>query len=97
MLQVAQPLWCDKRDDADDGVAYGKDTPQHADRFGVADIICRVHVGGLDVLYLRTHVDVAMWLPISSSSMRARCLVIARPFSKNDTSTRNCSTVISTP
>lgn len=27
VLQVAEPLRCNERDDTDDGVAYGKDTP----------------------------------------------------------------------
>lgn len=55
VLEIAQPLRRDERDDADDGVTYGEDTPKHADRLGVADVIRRVHMGGLDVLYLGAH------------------------------------------
>lgn len=52
MLQIAEPFRGDKRNDADNGITYGKDTPQHADRFGIADVIGRIHVRGLDVLDL---------------------------------------------
>lgn len=70
MLQVAEPFRGDERDDADDGVAYGEDTPQHADRLGIADVVGSVHVRGLDVLDLRTHLrTIAVDLP----SMQTRC------------------------
>lgn len=55
MFQVAEPFRRDERHDADNGVAYGEDTPQNTDSLRIANVIRRVHVRGLHVLYLRSH------------------------------------------
>lgn len=58
MLKIAKPFRRNERDDTDDRVTYGEDAPQHSNRLGIANVIGRVHVRGLDVLDLGTHLGV---------------------------------------
>lgn len=92
VLQVAEPLGGDERDDADDGVAYGEDTPQHADRLGIADVIGRVHVRGLDVLDFRPHSDNRP----SISRQRELGVPTAGASFNSDSSSRSRSSITST-
>lgn len=94
VLQVAEPFRGNERDDADDGVAYGEDTPQHADRLGVADVIGRVHVRGLDVLDLRAHLLAAA---VVISRQRELDLPATGASFNSDSSSRGRWTITSTP
>lgn len=85
VLQIAEPFRRNERDDTDDRVAYGEDTPQHADRLGIANVIGRVHVRGLDVLDLGAHLGVVaksiVELAVNANSMsRPRPVVEKRSF-----------------
>lgn len=45
----------DKRHNTDDRVANAEDCPKHRDCLRVSDIVGRVHVTRVDILYLRSH------------------------------------------
>lgn len=55
MLEIAEPFRRNERNYTDDRVAYGENTPQHADGLGITNVIGRVHVRGFYVLDLGTH------------------------------------------
>lgn len=97
MLEIAEPFRRNERDDADDSVAYGEDTPQHADRLGITNVIGRVHVRGLDVLDFGTHPGGSSQRVTTTSrstqQQQTRCHDRGRLSKNARSSTRNHSTV----
>lgn len=46
---------CYECHDTDNGIAYCEDGPEDCNRLAVANVICGVHVGRVDVFDLRSH------------------------------------------